>query len=185
VVVPAPVNEGRAVRVLVAVPVVTVLALDAAYIAIIRSQGDYQPDVFTVPFVAGYLALMAALLLASLFETAAVIRVRGALRGAAAAGLLVLGFLAIFSIGFPLLIAGALTSAATVLTVAARPVRGALLAAGAGAVVALVVLIAGFEITSRIIVCPQSEAMSGSESGLTSGGFIYECNNGQLTITSR
>ena len=50
-----PRSEGMAARVLVAVAVVAIAATAAAYVLIIRSQGEHgTPDVLTVPFVASY-----------------------------------------------------------------------------------------------------------------------------------
>ena len=61
-----PYSEGRTARVLVAVPVVALLAIVAGYIAMVAGQGGPGPsDVLTVPFVAAYLLLMAAILAVS------------------------------------------------------------------------------------------------------------------------
>src|SRR5438477_3820892 len=95
-----------AARVLVAVAVVAVAATAAAYVLIIRSQGEHgTPDVLTVPFVASYQLLLALLLLASLVVPAAA---RLAFRGAASAGWLVLAWLAALYLGFPLLLGAGL-----------------------------------------------------------------------------
>jgi len=66
-------------------------------------------------FVAIYLVAVAALLAASLMHR---LRhsLRFALRTAAASGLLVLGVLSLFSIGLPLVVAGAMATGATVRT---------------------------------------------------------------------
>ena len=60
--------EGRATRVLVAVAIFLVVVADAPYLAIVFNQGAQPPESFTTPFVAVYLALMAALLAASLMN---------------------------------------------------------------------------------------------------------------------
>src|SRR5258708_16483289 len=88
------------------------LATDAAYLLLILGQGGAQPDIVTVGFVASYLALLAALLAASLSRgwSAAV---RLSLRAAASGGLLVWGVLALFSIRLPLLIPGPMATRAT------------------------------------------------------------------------
>src|SRR5260370_1577712 len=79
------------------------LATDAAYLLLILGQGGAQPDIVTVGFVASYLVLLAALLAASLSRRWTAV-VRLSLRAGATGGLLVLGALATFSIGLPLLI---------------------------------------------------------------------------------
>ena len=85
-----------AARVLVAVAVVTIAAVVAVYVSLIRGQGGPStPDVLTVPFLAAYQVLMALLLLASLLVPPPV---RPAFRAAPSAGLLILGWLAAMSI---------------------------------------------------------------------------------------
>lgn len=166
---------------------VIVLATDAAYLSLVRGQTngvDGQVlDVFTLPFVAGYVLAMAALLAASLVRwwSAAV---RMPLRAAAAGGLLVLGVIAIFSIGLPLVIAGAMATGATVRTLRGPQLTKSSLSAVAAAVVAVVVLVAGFEITERMIVCPAHGSMGGGGTGFVSGPYYYDCVNGQLSFHS-
>lgn len=175
--------EGRATRVLVAVAAVLVVVTDALYLAIVFNQGVYQLESFTTPFIVAYLALMAGLLAASLMKRWSV-AVRAAFRAAAAAGLLVLGVLGLMSIGLGLVIAAAMAIAATV-----RTLRGPLFAASnllgaASAVIAVAVLIAGFEVTGRMIVCPSSGSMSGGGSGFLTGPYYYDCVNGHLNFHS-
>src|SRR5437588_3576327 len=80
---------------------------DALYIVLIDAQGESaQP--YVPRFVGGYLAVMAAVVAASVLARPEVVRIRVALRAAGAAGLLVLGILAAFSIGVPLVVAGLL-----------------------------------------------------------------------------
>src|ERR1700693_4631695 len=50
--------EGRSTRVLVAVPIVVVVVVDALYLAIVVNQDPRPPELFTLPFIAGYLALV-------------------------------------------------------------------------------------------------------------------------------
>lgn len=52
----------------------TVLLEDALYFGLIRSQADYAPDAYTVPFVAGYMLVMAAMLGASLIHHPRIVR---------------------------------------------------------------------------------------------------------------
>jgi hypothetical protein len=181
-----PYSEGRAARVLVAVSTVSLIAIVAGYIAIIRSQGAPPPDnVVTVPFVAGYLLTMAVLLAVSLAEGPGIVRLRPALRGAAAAGLLVLGFIAAFSIGVPVLITGGLATGATVLALTARPSFKATLSAVVAAIVSVVVLGVGFQISWQTIVCPATGQSGGTTASVFTPGKTYECNDGVLTITSQ
>jgi hypothetical protein len=163
--------------------VIIVLFTDVAYVLLIRAQGPGALDVYTVPFVAAFLAVMAALLTTSLMLNH--MRAwRLVMRAAAAGGLLVLGVLALFSVGLPLVIAGALATAATV-----RPLRGpqitkASLSAVAAAVVAAVVLVGGFAITQRAIVCPAHGSAGGGGYAFLTGPYYYDCVNGRLTFHS-
>ena len=175
--------EGRATRILVAVPIVIVTVADALYVAIAVNRDPRPPEVFTLPFITAYLAVIAVLLAVSLmprWSTA----VRTAFRAAGAGGLLVLGVLALFSIGLPLIIAGTMAAAGTV-----RTLRGPLFTASslmgvASAVISVVVLIAGFEVTERMIVCPSYGSMSGGGSGFVTGPYYHDCVDGQLTFHS-
>lgn len=171
---------ARASRVLVAVAIVAIAAIVVLYIALIRSQGEQDPvSALVVPFISAYLVVMAILLAASLLVRPAI---RPGLRGAASAGLLVLGWLAAFSIGVAVLIAAGLAIAATVLAINERPGAGSTVsAAGAGAV-AVVVLIAGFEFAWQHPVCPPNGEVGGSIPSLIGHGSSYECNGGVLTV---
>ncbi len=167
---------------LVAVSIVSLFAIVAGYLAIIRSQGEPPPDnVTTVPFVATYLLAMAVLLAVSLIERAGIVRLRPALRGAAAGGLLPMG---ISSIGLPIVMVAGLAIAATVLALTARPSLKATLSAVVAAIVAVVVLGVGFDISWQTIVCPATGQSGGTTVGLFGNGKSYECNDGVLTIAS-
>jgi hypothetical protein len=175
--------DSRAARFMTWLAIVLALATDAVYLLLILGQDGRQDDVVTVAFVASYLAASAALLTASLARRWTAV-VRLSLRAAAAGGLIVLGVLASFSIGLPLLIAGALATAA-----AARTMRGRLrsslsISAVAAAAVAVVVLVAGFEVTERMIVCPAHGSSGGAGTGLVTGPYYYDCVNGRLTFHS-
>jgi hypothetical protein len=89
-------RETRTLRRLVWIAIVIVAVTDIGYAAIIWSQQSNPSDGFRVLFVATYLALMAAMLGISLFELPPIVSLRPALRAGAAAGLLVMGILAIF-----------------------------------------------------------------------------------------
>lgn len=166
-------------RVLTALAVVVVAGVDALYIGVIRGQGGGDPTMpLVVPFVVGYLALMAGLLLASLLAPPSFVP---ALRGGAAGGLLVMGVLAAFSIGVAVFLAGLLAIGATVMAGLARPGAMSVVSAGAAAVVAVALLVAGFQFAWSYLVCPASGEGSGTVPSLVGGGASYECNGGVLT----
>ena len=170
-------------RAMVWIAFVIVLVTDFGYLLIIRVQESHPPDAFTVPFVAVFLALMAAMLGASLLDTPTLGRWRPALRAGAASGLLVSGAIALWSIGLLLVLAGALTAGAAVRSLAGLHLTAVAIEVGA-AVLVLVVLIAGFEVTERLIVCPASGSGSGGGPGFVVGGYHWECVNGQLRMHS-
>lgn len=178
--------EDRTTRALVAVPIVVVIVMDALYVAIAvnqNSQDHAPPEKFIFPFIAAYLAVMAVLLTVSLMPRWTV-TTRMALRAAAAGGLLVLGVVAMFSIGLPLVIAGAMATAATVRTVSRHRVMLSSVSAVGAAMIAVAILIAGFEVTDRLIVCPEHGTMGGGGSGFVTGHYYYDCVNGTLTFHS-
>lgn len=177
-------QDGRTTRTLVLVAAAGVLVGDAVYLWLISTQGAYPPDAFTVPFVAGYLALMAALLGLSLLSASVLVKLRPAFRAGSAAGLLVLGVLALFSVGLPFVISGALATGAAVRSLAGRPRRQTVITEIAAAVIALVMLVAGFEVTERLIVCPAHGVSGGSGYGIVSGGYHWQCLDGHLTFAS-
>jgi hypothetical protein len=172
---------GRPTAVLVWAAIVLVLADLVVYGLLIRGQGKPQPDAFTVPFVIGYLALMAVALWLSLLDRPLLELLRPALRATAAAGLLLLGIFAGFSIGLPIFVAGVLATIAAIRALAGPQVRNAVLSEIAAAVIAVTVLLGGFELTQRLILCPSTGSISGSGSGFITGGYHYQCVNGTLT----
>ena len=175
--------EGRASAALVWVSIVLVLGDAVAYLLIIRGQGDAAPDLTaTVDFVAGYMVLMAALLWLSLLDHVRLASLRPALRAGAAAGLLVLGVLSIVLV--PLVAAGVLAAIAAIRALSGPRRRQRLLSEVASAVIAVMVLVGGFEVTQRLILCPPSGTMGGGGSGFLTGPYQYECVNGTLTMRS-
>ncbi len=172
-------REGRTLRLLIWIGFVMVLVTAFGYVVIIRAQETYSPEAFAVPFVAAYLALMAAMLGVSLRQRRLAVRLRPALRGGAAAGLLAIGVLALMSIGILLVVAGGLVAAAAVITLIGRH-WSTFLYEAAAALVALAVLVAGFEATDRLIVCPAKGVSGGSGYGLVSGGYHWTCVDGHL-----
>ena len=176
-----PRSEGLAARVLVAVAVVALAAIVLLYLSIIRSQGGPgEPPSDTpwvVPFVAGYEILMAVLLAVSLVVPRAI---RPGLRGAASAGLFVLGVLALFSIGLGDIIVAALAIAATVLSVVKSPGPRSWVSVAPAAIAAVAILFGGFQIAWSHIVCQPTGQSGGSSAGIF-GGSSYDCNDGVLT----
>jgi hypothetical protein len=179
-------QEGRAIKILVGVSIALVLADVAAYLFLIRAQGGAAPsDVFTVAFVAAYMLLMAIVLTLSLLDRPRLVAMRPVLRTAAAAGLLVLGAFALFSIGLLIALAGVLATIGAIRSMAVpRLARRPGLLEIAAAVIAVTVLMGGFVVTQRLILCPPQGTMSGSTSGFITGGYSYQCNDGRLTMQS-
>jgi hypothetical protein len=164
--------------VLVAVPVVGLVAIVAGYIAIVRRQGPAPTDFLTVPFVSTFLLTMAAILAISLIERRRIESLRPALRAAASAGLVALGILAGLSIGPAILIAAAFAIAATVVSITSALRRGTLIGAAIGALLSLAWLAFGLEVAWNVIVCPPT----GQSSGTTPSGINYDCSDGYLTV---
>ena len=179
-------QEGRAIKILVGVSIALVLADVAAYLFLIRAQGGAGPsDVLTVVFVAAYMLLLAIVLTLSLLDRPRLVAMRPVLRTAAAAGLLVLGVFALFSIGLLIALAGVLATIGAIRSMAVpRLARRPGLLEIAAAVIAVTVLMGGFVVTQRLILCPPQGTMSGSTSGFITGGYSYQCNDGRLTMQS-
>jgi hypothetical protein len=179
--------DSRPARFMTWFALIVALASDAAYLSLTRGQASGQQalvlDVFTLPFVAGYVFVLAALLAASLMRRWKA-AVRTSLRAAASGGLLVLGVIAIFSIGLPLVIAGAMATGATVRTLRGPMFTRSSVSAVAAAIAAVAVLVAGFEVTERMIVCPDQGTVTGGGSGFVTGPYHYECINGRLGFHS-
>lgn len=129
-------------------------------------------------FIAAYILLMAALQVASL-RMGLGGRGRMILRAGAAGGLLVLGALALASIGLALVVASLLTFVSAGM-VAVEKGPSAVVFSGAAALLAVVVLVAGFEVTERIVFCPTHGYMGGGGTGFITGPYHYECVNGQF-----
>jgi hypothetical protein len=163
-------------RILAGVSSVGLAGLVLVYTALIRAQGGPPPDTpLTVPFVASYLVAMALLLATSLI---APFRVRSLLRAAPAAGLLVLGVLAAFSIGLPIIALGILAASSAILAIKARPSGASVAAAAAVGLASIAMLIIGLQIASTYIVCSPSVS-SGGTAGLF-GTSSYRCDYGHL-----
>jgi hypothetical protein len=153
---------------------------DILYFGVVVGQGGHDTIRWRVAFVATYIAVLA--MTAALSARASASAWRPALLGLSAIGLLAMGFIAIFSIGLPLLIAGALAFVALVVSLTASRQPAGLLKAGGGALIALVIFVGGFEASERPIACAPTGVETGSGSGLLSGPYHYTCVNGKLTL---
>lgn len=159
---------------------------DALYLGMVRSQGT-NPQFLRVPFVAIFIALLA--ICAGLSSLASARRWRSLLLGFSAAGLLLLGFFAIFSIGLALFFAGLLALAGLFHPLTRGSTGGGLGTttarglAAAGAIVAVVILLAGLSLTELAIRCPAIGAEGGGGAGFLSGSYQYSCAAGKLTIS--
>lgn len=163
---------------------IVVAVVDVLYVWFVEFvQGATSDMPWVAPFVASYLGLLAVCALLS--ATGSPRSWRIALLGVSAGGLVVLGFLALFSIGLPLFVMGLLSVAALVRTVAGATNRR--LATGAsiaGALTAILVVLAGFDITDRIIAC-RPGVVSGGGTGFLTSSYSYTCQNGRAIVTWR
>ena len=169
----------RRVGVAVAIVAGTVDVLYISYVGFVQRETSDMP--WVVPFVASYLGLLAVCALVSATGSTASWRI--ALLGACAGGLVVLGFLALMSVGLPLFVMGLVSIAALVRAIKGATNRG--LATGvsiAGALVAVVVMLGGFAITERIVAC-RPGVVSGGGSGFLAGSYSYTCQNGRTIVT--
>lgn len=175
--------ERSSVRVSSFVAFAIVVVLLVLYIALINGQGPSDQP-FVPRFVGGYLAVMAALIVVALLPRPEIVSIRAPLRAAAGAGLLMFGVFAAFSIGLPLVVAGILMTFALSRT-RREPRRGVARLSGlVAAALTIAVLIAGLDITQRLIVCPDSGQSAGGGTGLLGETYQFECNNGRLSYHS-
>jgi hypothetical protein len=160
---------------------------DALYLGVLNTQGGSNPQFLRAPFVAAYIALTA--ILAALSTRASAARWRPLLLGISAAGLLLLGFFGIFSIGVPLMVAGVLASLGLIDALGpARPSgersgkASAAIAAG-GAVLAVVALLVGLSVTELAVRCPANGIEQVSGTDFLGSPYQFSCDNGKLTIS--
>lgn len=151
---------------------------DALYVILVSAQqGD--PQSLRVPFIAGLIAVLAASSLAAATKFARVFSLP--LLAFAATGLIALGILAGFSIGVALLAAGLL-----ILLAALRPDavdgRARRPVVVAGGLTALLILVAGMQLTEFPTGCPSTGYSGGSGTALITRDYHWTCVNGRLTI---
>lgn len=160
---------------------------DAPYLGIVGAQGGTSPQFLRVPFVAAFIAVMA--ICAALSSRASAVRWRSLLLGVSTAGLILLGYFGMFSIGPPLVVAGVLASLGLINSLGQARTsdqtsgRAAVAMAAGGAVLAVVVLLAGISLTELAVRCPANGIQSGSGASLLGGSYQYSCDNGKLTIS--
>src|SRR5216117_653407 len=148
-------GEGRLVRVMSLVAFAIVLTTIVTYVGLINAQrASDQP--YISRFVAGYMALMAALLVIALVPRPEIVPIRVAIRAAVASGLFLLGFLFSFPVGLAFVAAGFLVFFALRRTAReATRSRPARLSGLVAAALAVAVLLVGLEVAQRVIVCPE------------------------------
>jgi hypothetical protein len=170
----------RRLGLIVSVVIATVDGLYLWYVGFVQGATSDLP--WRVPFVAAYLGVVAICAGLSAMVSSGTWRI--ALMGASAGGLLVLGYFALFSIGLPLIAVGLLVVVALVSAITSSSRRS--VAAGvsiAGALAAVLVLLAGFEITGRIIGCPPGAVSGGGGGGFLTESYLYTCQNGRAIVT--
>src|SRR5439155_3858707 len=104
-----PCDDASVMRWFAAVAALIAAVVDVLYYGVVSHQG---PLAFRVAFVATFIALLA--ITAALSTRASATTWRPALLALSAIGLLSMGFIGIFSLGLPLLIAGALAFVALI-----------------------------------------------------------------------
>jgi hypothetical protein len=157
-----------------------VVVIDVFYLALIRSQASERVVSLRVPFVAGFIGVMA--LAAVLGSWRRLDRYARLLLGLSAGGLVAMGLIAIFSVGILILLAAVpIVIAAVQSLVRVRRPIGIVQAFG-GLVLALAVFLAGIQLTEIPVACPLRGYEAGSGSGLVSGPYHWTCVNGKLTV---
>ena len=161
--------------------------VDVLYVeVVIPAQHAEDPAFLTVPFIAGFIALMAACALGSMVSRK---RWRPLLLGASASGLLLIGFFALMSIGLPLFAAGLVLLISLVANLSGNAVtdrRQALSRIGiavGGGLLSIALLLGGLSLAEVTIRCPARGQMGGGGVTVVGISYSYSCANGKLTIT--
>ena len=154
--------------------------IDVLYLALIQNQASERVVSLRVPFVAGFIAVMA--LSAGLSSWRRLDRSAPLLLGLSAGGLVAIGLIAIFSVGILILLAAVpIVIAAVQSLVRVRRPIGIMQAFG-GLMLALAVFLAGIQLTEIPVACPTRGYEAGSGSGLLSSPYHWTCVNGKLTV---
>jgi hypothetical protein len=171
-----------ALRWVVLTAVIVACAVDIVYVSQIIGPPGGRPDplVWRSPFVAFFIAVMAIAAALAIRPSAA--GGRTVLLGLSSVGLLAMGYLAIFSVGLPLLVAGLGLLVALIYAVVASGQPAGVMRAAAGGLLALVIFFGGFELTAQAITCPVHAFEGGTGSSFLGGPYHYTCVDGKLTI---
>ncbi len=173
---------STALRWVVLTAVIVACAVDLFYISQVVGPpgGRGYPLVWRPVFVASFIAVMVVAAALAVRPSAAGWRV--VLLGLSAVGLLAMGYLAIFSIGLPLLVAGLAVLVVLVGAVLTSRQPAGVLRAAAGGLLALVIFFGGLELTAQAISCPAHGFEGGTGGSFVRGPFHYICVAGKLTI---
>lgn len=173
---------GAALRWVVLAAVIVACAVDILYVSQIVGPPDGRGNslAWRSTFVAFFIAVMA--IAAALAVRPSAAGWRTILLGLSAVGLLAMGYLAIFSIGLPLLVAGLGVLAVLIGAVVASRQPAAAMRAAAGGLLALAIFFGGLELTARVISCPAHGFEGGTGSSFVGGPYHYLCVDGKLTI---
>jgi hypothetical protein len=158
------------------------LAIGLIYWGMVQSSGD--PVVTLRPvFVAGF--LIAAGLLGAVVLWISTPSVRGLVAGIAGTGLLLMGALAIASIGMFIWAAASLIWVSAVLDLSrdSRVARWGM--AAVGSAVALIVLSIGLYATEMPVGCRSHASTRGGSGTFFHGSYSYTCSEGRLSLTTR
>jgi cell division protein FtsX len=77
-----------------------------------------------------------------------------------------------------------MATGATVRTLRGPHLTSSALIAVGGSLLAVALLVAGFEASERYIVCPAQGTFGGGGSGFVTGPYHYDCVDGKLTFRS-
>lgn len=173
---------GARLRSIILVAVILAAVDDFLYVSEVVGPPHQRgyPLVSRPAFVGAFIAITAISAALSLRSSAA--RWRTPLLGLGSVGLIAMGYIAMFSIGVPLLVAGLLCLIALIGTLVASGRRIAVLKAVVGGLLALAIFVGGFELTAQAITCPPHGFEGGSGSSFLRGSFHYLCVDGKLTI---
>jgi predicted ABC-type exoprotein transport system permease subunit len=160
----------------------SVLALltDGLYLYVLHTQSATD-NTLRAPFITALIATAAVIaLLAQIARPRALQQLLWAF---AAATLLIIGVLALFSIGALLMIAGALVGTALVRPpLLPGPLRIA--ATVIGVIAATVVSVVGLQMTSYMVSCAGIGDGSGTSTTFLGSSYSWTCSGGRLTVTA-
>src|SRR5207248_4201627 len=167
-------------RRLAGVAAIIAAVVDGFYYGFVSHPDGHDPLGWRVAFVATFIAVLA--ITAALSTRASATTWRPALLALSAIGLLSMGFIGIFSIGLPLLIAGALAFVALMFSLAASRQPAGILKAGAGGLLALAIFLGGFGATDHAIGCPATGVDLGCGAVVLIRPYRVACVVGELYV---